>query len=107
MIQYIPWTSHWSAIPICLLIYYAVLILLCFVKDFVDLFRRISHPNHKLAIEYDLQNSQHQAAIDEIHAYLGQAAYYTFTKADLTFGLQRLLSKYTSLQNTSYETSIK
>ena len=106
MIQYIPSPSPSSTIPICLLIYYSALKLLCFGKDFIQLFGDTSHPNHKLPSEYNIQSFQHQAALNEIQAYLGEVAYCTFTKADLTFGLQRLLFKYKYLQNTSYEKSI-
>ena len=106
MIQYIPWTGHCAAVPMFLLIYYAVLIVLCFGHDFVDVFHKTSVPNYKLGSQYDAQNLQHQEALDEIRAYLNQAKYYTLAKPDLACGLQRILSKYKNLQNTSYETSI-
>lgn len=80
MMQYIPWTKlhvcHFHFIVDLLCCAYSTL----FNKDFIDLFRETSNRNHKLAGEYDMQNPQHQAAIDKIRAYLGQAAYYTLAK---------------------------
>ena len=103
--QFIPWTSHPAVIPIFLLTYYALVITLCFSQDFVALFHKSAHRNNDFVSECDVQY-QLQAAVDEIRAYLDQAAYYTLAKAELSFGLQRVLSKYKNLQNTSYETSI-
>ena len=121
MFNTISWHSYWKGLAIITAVYYVVVYLLYFRKDFALLFSRkalaSSHANTSsdLPLIDSLPSREEQdraeasmayACIDEIKALFEQLKSSKGVRSEILYALQKLLAKYPALKSSGYQKSI-
>lgn len=113
----ISWGSYWSALTIMVIIYYAYVFLVYYRSD---LRNRLAGKDGRLSAgsfqptHLGKEDQEHfekggdellpvlQSIIDEMVAYLGQAAYANAGKPEIIFALQQIAKKYGEIKITTH-----
>lgn len=107
------WESYWISLVICLAIYYLVIFLLYYRRDF-----RMSFLNKTTNLKQVADDSEFQAPVedseegivyacmDELNAFFEQAKKRKWNKNELIYALVQILKKYPSINSSEYKQSV-
>ena len=106
MFNNISWGGYWSVLSILVVIYYLYVFLVYYRNDIRNFqtIKKVGHFQHETGDEGILHMVQ--SLIDEVTAYLYQAAQGAAIKQEIIFAMQQIIKKYPGIKFTPHENNI-
>jgi hypothetical protein len=111
MFNKISWQNYWTILAMLVAVYYIIIYLLYFRNKIslqhLKAFKRSEPENKATSIEGEGEANAFDSCLNELATFFEEANGRKWIKEELLYALQKVLKKYSSLKNSSYEETIQ